>query len=97
MLRYARQHLTREDLSFLEALPVTARIHIDGMKDIRICHGTQRAVKEQMRPGNSQNKGNSLAQVAEEYMLCGHTHRVMALQEYEKNRMESRRCGSAQH
>lgn len=83
MLRYARQHLTRDDLSFLEALPVTARIHIDGMKDIRICHGTQRAVKEQMRPGNSQNK-EILAQVAEEYMLCGHTHRVMALQEYEK-------------
>lgn len=83
MLRYGRQQLTQEDLSFIKALPVTARISIDGMKDLRICHGTPRAVREDMRPQNSQNK-EILAEVEEEYMLCGHTHRVMALREYGK-------------
>ena len=42
---YGRAHLTRQDLSYMEALPTTACIHIVGMNDIRICHGIQRAVR----------------------------------------------------
>lgn len=83
MLRYGRAHLTRQDLSFMDSLPTTACIHIDGMKDIRICHGTQRAVNEKMRPQNRENQ-EILAGVEEEYMLCGHTHKVMSIQEYSK-------------
>lgn len=83
MLRYGRQQLTQEDISFLSQLPITGCIHISGMKDIRICHGTQRAVKEFIRPGGSQNE-EILAGVEEKYMLCGHTHRVMNIQEYSK-------------
>lgn len=83
MLRYGRQQLSKRDLSFLSSLPITDRIHVHGMPDIRICHGTQRDVREDIRPGGSQN-GEILAGVAEHYMLCGHTHRVMDIQEYGK-------------
>ena len=80
MLRYGRQQLTQEDISFLEKLPITDRIRIEGMEDIRICHGSQRAVKEDILPGGRQN-GEILAGVEEKYVLCGHTHRAMDIQE----------------
>lgn len=80
MLRYGRQHLTQEDISFLSRLPITDRICINGMEDIRICHGSQRDVREDIRPGRSQNE-EILAGVEEKYMLCGHTHRAMGIQE----------------
>ena len=83
MLRYGRQHLTQEDISFLSQLPITDCIRINGMEDIRICHGSPRAVKEDIRPGRSQNE-EILAGVEEKYLLCGHTHMAMGIQEYGK-------------
>lgn len=81
MLCYGWAHLTWQDLSFMEILPTTVCIHIDGMKDIRICHNTQKAVNEKMRSPNSENQ-EILAGVGEEYMLYGHTHRIMSIQVY---------------
>lgn len=83
MLRYAKQHLTQNDIVFLSNLSITDCIHIEGMETIRICHGSPRAVREDIFPGGSQNK-EILAEVEERYILCGHTHRVMKLQEYDK-------------
>ncbi len=83
MLRYARQHLTQEDITFLAALPITDCIRVDGMEPIRICHGSHRAVKEDIRPGGSQNR-EIFAEVEEKYLLCGHTHMAMDIREYGK-------------
>lgn len=80
MLRYAKQHLTQNDIAFLSNLSITDSIQIEGIENIRICHGSPRAVKEDIFPGGSQNK-EILAEVEEHCILCGHTHRVMNLQE----------------
>lgn len=83
MIRYGCQQLSKEDRAFLMSLPITDRIHIDGMEDIRICHGSPRDVREDIREGRSINK-EILAQVKEKYILCGHTHKVANIQEYSK-------------
>ncbi|MDE5825558.1 MAG: metallophosphoesterase, partial [Lachnospiraceae bacterium] len=67
MIRYGCQQLTEEDMSFLMSLPITDCIHIDGMEDIRICHGSPREVREDIRAGKGVNK-EILAEVKEKYI-----------------------------
>lgn len=83
MIRYGCQQLTEADKAFLGALPITDCIHLDGMEDIRICHGSPRAVREDIRKGRSVNK-EIFAQVKEKYILSGHTHKVTNIREYDK-------------
>jgi len=83
MIRYGNQQLSDRDLSFLSSLPITDCIHIDGMEDIRICHGSPRKVREDIRAGGSANK-EIFAKIKEKYILCGHTHKVTNAQEYSK-------------
>lgn len=83
MIRYGSRHLSEKDRSFLSSLQVTACVHTDGMEDIRICHGSPRDVREDIRAGRSIN-GEIFAQVREKYIVCGHTHRVMNAQEHSK-------------
>ena len=83
MIRYGTQQLSEKDLSFITSLPITDCIHIDGMEDIRICHGSPRNVREDIREGGSSNK-EILAEVKEKYIVCGHTHKVMNIQENAK-------------
>ena len=83
MIRYGCQQLTEEDISFLASLPITDCIHIDGMEDIRICHGSPRDVREDIRVGKSVNR-EILAEVKEKYIVCGHTHKDMDIEEYSK-------------
>ncbi len=83
MIRYGSQQLSQEDLAFLASLPITDCIQIDGMEDIRICHGSPRDVREDIREGRSVNK-EILAKVREKYILSGHTHKVMNIVAHSK-------------
>lgn len=83
MIRYGNQQLSEKDLSYISSLPITDCIHVDGMEDIRICHGSPRKVREDIREGRSVNR-EIFAEVREKYIVCGHTHRVMCMEEYSK-------------
>lgn len=83
MIRYGCQQLSAGDRDFLSSLPITDCIHIDGMEDIRICHGSPRDAREDIREGGSVNE-DIFSQVQEKYILCGHTHKVTNIQEYSK-------------
>ncbi|MDE5696802.1 MAG: metallophosphoesterase family protein [Lachnospiraceae bacterium] len=83
MIRYGNQQLSQEDMAFLSSLPITDCIRIDGMEDIRICHGSPRNVREDIREGRSVNK-EILAEVGERYIVSGHTHKVMNIEVYSK-------------
>ncbi|MCM1182431.1 MAG: metallophosphatase family protein [Roseburia sp.] len=83
MIRYAGRHLTQEDRAFFAALPITDCIRTEGMPDIRICHGSPRRVKEDIHAGKDVNR-EIFAAVEEQYILCGHTHRVTDAREHGK-------------
>lgn len=83
MIRYGNQQLSEEDISFLSSLQMTDCIQIEGMEHIRICHGSPREIREDIRAGRSINE-EIFSEVKEKYILCGHTHMVTSIQEYSK-------------
>ena len=76
MLRYAYEHLTREDIEFFNSLSITKKLSFPGLPDIVICHGSPRKVNEKLLPDSE-----SLKEVTDEtdadLIVCGHTHKVM--------------------
>lgn len=83
MLRYAAKHTREKDLQFFASLPITMHVETPGLPPLRICHGSPRNVKEDIRKGCSVNQ-EIFAGISEEYIVCGHTHRVTDMNEYEK-------------
>ena len=76
MLRFAYEHLTKENIEFFNSLPISMTIKTEGMKDIVICHGSPRKVNEKFAI-----KEETLKEVVDEceadYIICGHTHKKM--------------------
>ncbi len=83
MIRYAGRHLTQDDLDFFAGLPISDCIRVEGLPDIRICHGSPRKVNEHIYAGKDVNR-EILAQTAESYIVCGHTHVVTDVREHGK-------------
>ena len=83
MIRYGSQHLTGRDLDYLKGLPVSMTVHMDGMPDLMLCHGSPRNLSEKILPGHVENK-EIFADVTPKYILCGHTHRVANFTQYGK-------------
>lgn len=83
MIRYAGKHTREKDLAFFALLPITLSVEIPGMPAIRICHGSPRKIKEDIKAGNPVNQ-EIFAEIEEEYIVCGHTHRVTNVNEYSK-------------
>ena len=73
LLRYAHKHLTKEDVTFFNSLPITMTIKNEGMPDIVICHGSPRKVNEKFAIKEESLK-EVVSETAADYIICGHTH-----------------------
>ena len=76
MLRYAYDHLTREDIEFFNSLPITKKLSFKGLPDIVLCHGSSRKVNEKLLP-DSESLREVTAESDADLIVCGHTHKVM--------------------
>ena len=83
MIRYAAGHTRERDLEFFASLPITMRVEFPGMPPIRICHGSPRNVREDIRPGYDVNR-EIFAEIEEKYIVAGHTHIVTDMKEHSK-------------
>ena len=83
MFRYGAQSLTGELRDYIRCLPITDVVKVEGFPDIRICHGSPRDVKEGIYE-NAEINAEIFREIPENYILCGHTHRVTFLEEYGK-------------
>ncbi len=76
MLRYAYNHITKDDIRFFKSLPIAMRIETDGLPDIVICHGSPRKVNEKFAEEEHTLK-EIIAEADADYIICGHTHKMM--------------------
>lgn len=76
MLRYAYDNMREHDWEYIKGLPETLSVHFDGMEDLLLCHGSPQMVKGKLLKDNPSNK-ELLGDIAEKYVLCGHTHKYV--------------------
>jgi putative phosphoesterase len=73
--RWASQQLARGQLAWLAALPDTQSLDVDGLGAVLFCHGSPRRDDEILtRISPEKRVAAALDGVAEEVVVCGHTH-----------------------
>ncbi len=76
MLRYAYNHISKDDIRFFKNLPIAMRIINAGFPDIMICHGSPRKVNEKFAE-EEQILKEVVKEANAEYIICGHTHQII--------------------
>lgn len=72
-LFYTYHALREKDLDFLESLPLTREVKLDGLPAFTICHGSPDNISEHL-PKNENRARELLEQSPTSLILCGHTH-----------------------
>jgi len=72
---WVAEALGGESVAYLESLPLTARLEIDGFGDTLFCHATPRSDEEIVTPLTSDERlGEILDGVDADAVVAGHTH-----------------------
>ncbi|MBQ4088847.1 MAG: metallophosphoesterase [Clostridia bacterium] len=74
-LLYAYNDLTEADLDYIENLPYTMDVRIDGVKPFTICHSSPRGSRDPICH-NEPQIAECLELIKTDYMFCGHQHVV---------------------
>lgn len=72
-LQYCYEHLTKRDLDFFQALPISQEIQFENAPAILACHGSPNRNNEKMVPGHEKTL-QVMVECTSQYILCGHTH-----------------------
>jgi putative phosphoesterase len=73
--RWSAEQLERGQLAWLAALPDTHSVEVDGLGPVCFCHGSPRSDEEILTRISSQERvAAAVAGVAEQVVVCGHTH-----------------------
>jgi putative phosphoesterase len=76
MARWTIQHLSPDDLRFLQSLPVQVSVPLDRDQSIRIVHGSTLGASDSMNPDlRPQHFIRIIASMDETVLVCGHSHR----------------------
>lgn len=82
-LLYTYNHLSDKDIGFFETLPHQQEITIPDMPTITICHGSPYSVNEKLLP-NDPKTCALLEKHPTSFILCGHTHHQMKIEQNSK-------------
>ena len=75
LLRHSYDHLDRDTLGYLAALPEQIVVQVDGLAPIRVVHGSPRSPYEEIfTTGDTRPLESALAETHEQVLVCGHTH-----------------------
>ena len=73
--RWSAQQLEADQRAWLAALPDTLTVAVEGLGPVLFCHGSPRSDQEILTRISSQERvAAALDGVAEEVVVCGHTH-----------------------
>jgi putative phosphoesterase len=74
-LEWIRAQLSPEQLQFLDALPLTETLEVDGLGKVLFCHATPRSDDELLtRISPEERWQRALESVDAHVVVCGHTH-----------------------
>lgn len=73
-MKYTLGNLTDKDLSFFRSLPISTTVHIEGMPDVLLCHGSAESNKQKLLPDDTKTE-EIVSTYPERYVICGHTHK----------------------
>ena len=77
---FAASRIDRGQRDFLSSFAPAIVFDVDGLGSVRFCHGSPRSDTENLTPFTSDSRwSNALDGVAEEVIVCGHTHRQFDL------------------
>jgi predicted phosphodiesterase len=75
VLEFVRERLTKEQLDFPGAWPLSVSLQIDRLGSVLFCHATPRDDDELLtRISDEERWSEALAGAAEATVVCGHTH-----------------------
>lgn len=77
MLAYNYDNLTDEDLDWFASLPIARRVELPGLPPLMLCHGSPTSANKALYPHPDTEV--LVADFADEYTVCGHSHRQYAL------------------
>ncbi|MBQ3616479.1 MAG: metallophosphoesterase [Anaerotignum sp.] len=84
-LWFTEQNLTEEDLCWFAQLPVSQVIRTEGAPDFMICHGSPVSANDRMLGSKNRDHREELVSgIAQNLLLCGHSHRQELYQIGEK-------------
>jgi putative phosphoesterase len=73
--RWSAEQLERGQLAWLAALPDTQSVDVDGLGPVCFCHGSPRSDEEILTGISPEERvAAAVAGVAEQVVVCGHTH-----------------------
>jgi ribosomal 30S subunit maturation factor RimM len=74
-MAWMRERLTDEHLAFLQRLPLTQTLDVDGLGEVLFCHATPRSDEEVLtRISPAERWLAAVADASERVVVCGHTH-----------------------
>jgi predicted phosphodiesterase len=75
VVQWVRVQLTTDDIAFLDSLPLTQALDVDGVGRVLFCHATPRDDNEVLtRISPDEGWLAATAQAREPTIVCGHTH-----------------------
>jgi predicted phosphodiesterase len=74
-MEFVRERLSAEEIAFLDALPLTETIEVDGLGTVLFCHATPRNDEEIFtRISPDERWSGALDGIVADVVVCGHTH-----------------------
>jgi len=75
VIEWTRARLSPGQLAFLDSLPTTQSLEVDGIGSVLFCHATPRSDEEVLtRISPAHRWREAVTGIAEHVVLCGHTH-----------------------
>ena len=72
-LLYTYEHLTVEDIEWFKSMPESMQVHIDGVEDFEICHGSMKTNRYLLLPESSEWETTPKS-MKTNLLLCAHSH-----------------------
>ncbi len=74
-MRYVQRNISYDDIALFKTFPITMRLEYEGLPALRLCHGSPKKSNDCLYKMDKEY----ISSIEEDFILCGHTHKVTDL------------------